>query len=198
MQEGDAALLDDVEAVMEHLLGFGRKAGDQIGAERDIGTQSAGTPGCGDGLGSAVPPLHPLQDQIVAGLQRQMQMRHQPRLLAEQPPELVVDLARIERGQPQARQLGHCREQPPNHLAEARPARQIAAIGGQIDAGQHDLAIAGSQQRARRRDQRAERHRPARPARIGDDAEGAAVIAALLHLQIGPRANPPLTLSLSP
>ena len=35
-------------------------------------------------VGAAVAALHPLQDQIVAGLQRQMEMRHQPRFAADQ------------------------------------------------------------------------------------------------------------------
>ena len=36
-----------------------------------------------DRVGAQVPPLHALQDHVVAGLQRQMQMRHQPRLLGD-------------------------------------------------------------------------------------------------------------------
>ena len=35
---------------------------------------------------------------------------------------------------------GHGGQQPPDHLAQGRPARQIGAIGRQIDAGHHDLA----------------------------------------------------------
>ena len=40
--------------------------------------------------------------------------------------ELVVDLDRIERGEPQPRQLRHLRQQPPHHLAERSAARQVA------------------------------------------------------------------------
>ncbi len=32
-----------------------------------------------DRVGAAVAALHPLEDQVVAGLQREMEMRHQPR-----------------------------------------------------------------------------------------------------------------------
>ena len=110
------------EAAAEHRLGLGRKAGDQIGAEHDLRAQCAGAPRRRDRLRAAVPPLHALQDQIVAGLQRQMQMRHQPRLVGEQLPEILVDLARIERGQPQAAQLGNRGEKPADHLPEARAA----------------------------------------------------------------------------
>src|SRR5205823_520259 len=94
--------------------------------------------------------------------------------------------------------LGKSGEQLPDHLAEARPAGQVGAVSGQIDAGQHDLAIAGGEERTRFGDYWVERHRAARPARIGDYAKGAAMVAALLHLQVRPRPKPPLTLPLSP
>ena len=55
-----------------------------------------------------------------------MQMRQQPRLLGDQPPEILVDLARVERGEPQPRQFGQQCEQAPHHLAERRLARQVA------------------------------------------------------------------------
>ena len=42
-------------------------------------------------------PLHALQDQIVAGLEREMQMRHQPLLLGERREQRLVDLDRIDR-----------------------------------------------------------------------------------------------------
>ncbi len=35
-----------------------------------------------DRIGAQMPPLHALEDEIVAGLQRQMQMRHQPLVAA--------------------------------------------------------------------------------------------------------------------
>ncbi len=76
-----------------------------------------------------------------------------------------------------------------DHLAEARRARQIDAIGGQVDPGQHDLANPARGQPPRLGDDGVGRHRPARPARIGNDAKGAAMIAALLHLEIGAGAG---------
>ncbi len=54
-------------------------------------------------VGAQMPPLHALEDQVRPRLQRQMQMRHQPRLLRDQPPQIVVDRGRVERGQPQPR-----------------------------------------------------------------------------------------------
>src|SRR5262249_15706311 len=102
-----------------------------------------------------------------------------------------------ERRQTQPRQLRDGGEQLPHHLAEGGLGWQVGAIRGQIDGGQHDLAVALGEQRARLYADRLERPRSAPPARIGDDGEGAGVVAALRLLQIGPGPGPPLTLSLS-
>src|SRR5580700_3705941 len=122
-----------------------------------------------------------------------MQMRHQPRLIGEERPQRLVDLAWIHRGESEPRQFRHRGEQPARDLPERRPARQVGAIGGQIDPGQHDLARPGRDQRAPLRDDRVERYRAARPPRVGNNAEGAAMIAALLHLQVGTGLSETLT-----
>ena len=59
--------------------------------------------GDSDHVGPQVPPLHPLEHQVVAGLHGEVQMRHQPRLLGHQPLKLGVDLGRVDRGEPQPR-----------------------------------------------------------------------------------------------
>ena len=60
------------------------KSRDQVGAERDPGRSVRGA---AERMASSprVPPLHALQDHVVAGLQRQMQMRHQPFFPGDQP-----------------------------------------------------------------------------------------------------------------
>ena len=137
-------------------------------------------------LGAQVPALHALQDQIAAGLQRQMQMRHQARLFRDQPPQIVVDRGRIERRQPQPRQLRHQRQQPAHQLAQASARRAgRRRRTGDVDAGQHHLAEAGLDQGAHLRHHRAHRHAADRAAAERDDAEGAAMVAALLHLHEG-------------
>ena len=67
-------------------------------------------------------------------------MRHQPRFVGDGVEQVGVGLDAIDRGQPQPRELGHLAQ---NRLSRSRPrpgAPEIAAIGGEIDAGQHDLA----------------------------------------------------------
>src|SRR4029077_19461059 len=72
--------------------------------------------------------------------------------------------------------------------AELGRAGKIAAVAGEIDAGEDDLAIAARAQLAHLRHHLAHGHRARIAAAIRDDAEGAAVIAAVLHLHEGARA----------
>src|SRR5215472_14645256 len=112
-------------------------------------------------------------------------MRHQPPSFGEQSPEFCVDLRRVDRREPQALELRDRGEQPSHDLAEARRPGQIVAVGGQIDAGQYDLPVSGSSETARLIGDDAHRHGSTRSAGVGNDAKGAAVVAALLDLQKG-------------
>ena len=64
----------------------------------------------------------------------------------------------------------------------------VGAPAGHVDAGQHHLAIALGGQALDLGHDLAGGGRARIPASIGDDAEGAAVVAAVLHFDIGPRA----------
>ncbi len=79
-------------------------------------------------------------------------------------------------------ELRHVLEDLLDQRAELRRARQVGAIARDVDAGQHDLAIAVADQPAHVVDHGAHRHRARITAAERDDAEGAAVIAAILHL----------------
>ena len=135
-------------------------------------------------VGAQMPALHALQDHVVARLQRQMQMRHQPLLLADAR-RAAPSSASIESIEERRRRVssGTCRRIALHQLAEARAARQVGAVGGDVDAGQHDLAIAVAGEPPDLLDHGAHRHRARSAAAIGDDAEGAAVVAAVLHLR---------------
>ena len=69
--------------------------------------------------------------------------------------------------------------------AELRRTGQVGAVARDIDAGEHDLAIAVGEEAAHVLDDRAHRHRARIAAAVRDDAEGAAVVAAVLHLDEG-------------
>ena len=97
--------------------------------------------GC-DRLGAAVAALHPLEDQVVAGLQRQMEMRQQPRLAGDQLHQRLVDLDAVERGQAQALELRQVGQQPLAQRSEP------ALVAGDVDPGEDDLLAPASSSRA--------------------------------------------------
>ena len=119
-----------------------------------------------------------------------MKVRHQPRLGCDQLEQIGIDLGRVDRGQAKPRQLRHQPQETPCHLAEGGLARQIAAVRGEIHAGQNDFLVTTLDQTPSLRDDLTNGNAAARPTAIGNDAEGAAVIAAILHLN--ERARTPL------
>src|ERR1700679_620915 len=62
MKLRQSALVDQVERAREHWLRLGREAGDDIGAEHNVGTDAAQQPAERDRVLAGVPPLHALED----------------------------------------------------------------------------------------------------------------------------------------
>ena len=97
MQEGETAFLDQILRARKHLFRLGRKARDDVGAECDVRPQPPHLRAERDGVIAQVPPFHPLQNHVVAGLQRQMQMRHQPRIVSDDVEQVAIGLDRVDR-----------------------------------------------------------------------------------------------------
>src|SRR5215472_13982553 len=184
----EPACIDEIERARKHVLGLGREPGDDVAAEDDVRPQSTHRFAEGDGIGAQMPALHALQDEIVARLQREMQMRHQPRVAGERIEEVADGLDRVDRRESQPRELRHVFQNLLHQCAELGRAREIPAIAGEIDAGENDLAIAARAEPAHLRDRLAHGYRARIAAAIGNDAKGAAVVAAILHLHEGARA----------
>ena len=89
-----------------------------------------------------MPPPHALENQIIARLQGKMEVGHEPLLLRKSAHELAVGFDRIDRRQAQAFQILSRLEDAAHETAERRPARQIIAPGGNIDAREHDFRVA--------------------------------------------------------
>jgi len=69
VQISEPAFLDQVEGTAEHVLALGRKSGNEIRPEHDAGAAAAQLPGERNGVRAQMPSLHPLEDEVVAGLQ---------------------------------------------------------------------------------------------------------------------------------
>ena len=77
-----------------------------------------------DGVGAQMPPLHALEHEIVARLQRQMQMRHQPAFGRKRIDQIVVGFDRIDGGQSQPLELRHMFQDLLHQRAELRRTGQ--------------------------------------------------------------------------
>ncbi len=124
VEKREPAIVDERAGVLKHRVGLGREAGDEVGAEDDVGAKPPDLVAEADGVGAAVPALHALQDHVVARLQREMQMRHQPLLLGDGAHQLRVGLDGIDRGEAEARKLRHVLQDLPHERPRrGRPGR---------------------------------------------------------------------------
>ena len=114
VQTRQPAVIDQFERVFEHGLGLGRKADDDVSTEDHVRPQPAQSFAECDCVRPRMPALHALEDEVIACLQRQMQMRHQPRVLSESIDERAVGLDRIDRRQAEPVEFGHVLEDLPH------------------------------------------------------------------------------------
>src|SRR6267154_2057329 len=70
MQISEPAFVDKIERASEHRFGLGREARDDVAAEYHVGPQPPHLVAKRDRFRARVPPLHALEDEIVARLQR--------------------------------------------------------------------------------------------------------------------------------
>jgi hypothetical protein len=182
-------LLDEAQRVFEHRLGLGREAGDDVGAEHHLRPQRRN--------------LRRTPDRIVAQCRRFMRFRimSSPGLQER----CRCGISRFGRRWPHQRRIGLDGIDRGDAAAAAGPGRfridctslpsvgvpGRSAVGGDVDAGQHHFAIARSDEPLICSTTGAHRHRARRAAAIGDDAEGAAMVAAVLHLHEGAGARRP-------
>jgi len=78
-----AHVADGGQRVFEHGVGFGGKAGDQVGAEHDLGPGRARAFTEIDRAGAAVAALHAFEHDVAAGLYGKVQVRHQAFVLGK-------------------------------------------------------------------------------------------------------------------
>jgi hypothetical protein len=138
-------------------------------------------------VSARVAALHALEDQIVARLHRQMEMRHQPLLFGDG--GISMSSASMESSDDSRSRFipGTSFQQLAHQRAQAGRARQIGAIGR---SGPRPVStISAKPFSVSRRASAITSPMPTLrelPRAIRDDAEGAAMIAAILHLQEGP------------
>ena len=172
------------QGAREVVAGFAREADHDVGGE--VGRHAAPPPSGADAVDQAevavdiVLAAHAQQDAVGTALQAQVQVRAQA-FVAGQFDEAVVERIRFERGDAYPVVAGQ-REQLLQQAAEGPVGPPVAA---DVDAGEHQFAVALVEQAARFIEDvgGGPAERPAAYRR--DDAEGAEVVAAVLDLDGG-------------
>jgi hypothetical protein len=121
--------------------------------------------------------LHSLQDQIVAGLKRKVEVRHQPLVTGNQFQQGGIDLDTVERRETKPHEGWDCFEKP---LAKLTKADAIAIVAREVDAREHNLLRASFKFALDRLANCVERKGPAGAPSLPDRAEGAAMVATVL------------------
>ena len=70
MELREPALIDEIERAGKHVFALGRETSDNVRAEGNIGPQPPCLLAERDCVTSRMPPLHALENKVVAGLQR--------------------------------------------------------------------------------------------------------------------------------
>ena len=166
------------------LVALARKADDEVGRERDVRTRPPQARDPAAVVVRAVAPVHRAKDAVRAGLHRQMQERHQLRHVAVRRDQLGAEIARMRGRVANPLQAIEVRERA-DQAGEIPVAtiRSGAAVGVDVLPEQRDLARAGRDQPPRLGQDRRCRPRGLGAARVRDHAEGAELVAALLHGQ---------------
>ena len=135
-------------------------------------------------LRRGIPPAHGAEHPVAPGLQREVELRAELFAARHALGVRAVDPGGLERPQPHALDpLG--RTDGLDGVQQRRAVPEVPAVAGQVDAREHDLAVAGLAQGARLGRNVRKAPRADRPAHLRDDAVGAAVVAALLDLHHG-------------
>ena len=182
MHPGQPHRLDEVGGLLKLRLGLAGEARDDVGGDGAVGHVSAQGVHGGAVFLRGVAAAHAFKHRGRPGLQRQVELPHDPRQLGQCPGKCLRDDHRLQRPQPHP---VHPRRVVDGADGVQQGVAGAAAIAGQVDARDHQLAIPGRRQPRRLRPHRVQRHGAHRAAHGGDDAVGAVAVAALLDLHGG-------------
>src|SRR5260370_24304066 len=130
----------------------------------------------------AVPAVHGGKNAVGPGLQRHVKMLRNAVCGSEQGDEIPRHIERLDRTDAQALDPGFV-QNAAKHTNQVNARRKIAAIGAQIDATDHNFALARLAEPLNLFEYLARRNAAALPAHKRDHAIRAAAVAAVLYVQ---------------
>ena len=181
MDVRETHILYEHQAFPPFLFRLAREADDDIGGHIETGDGAARRSDQTAEVRRPAAPGHALQDRIGTALQGQVQVRHHARV-CKQAEEFIAQVPRLHRAQTQPGDV-RLRQHGGNEFMQA--AAGVRAVAAHVHAGQHGLLYALRMQAVDLVNDIGHRAAVFLAARDSDDAEGAAVAAAVLHLDEG-------------
>ncbi len=188
---------DEAHRVLEVGVRLAGEADDEIAGEREVRPRRAKPFHEAKIEVAVVPAVHRGEDSVGARLHREVQIGHQLWKIAMRFDQIVGHVARMARRVAQPFDALDLR-QPLKQLRErprCAPFGLLAVIGVHVLPEQHDFLRAALGEELRLRDDLFDRSRSLRAARVRNDAEGAELVAALLHGEEGGDRHRPVARS---
>ncbi len=188
----EPGLRDQVEGVGEVGFGLAREADDDVGGEGDTGDGGAEA---GEDLqvaATAVAAAHQAQDTVRAGLEREVDVLAQGTAGGHGLDHVVAEVLGVGAGEAEALQALDPVQGSEEVTEQLAVAGQVGAVGVHVLAEEADLEDAGVGEGLDLGDHVADSAAALLAAQLGDDAEGAGVVAADADRHPGrPLARPP-------
>lgn len=188
MQVGEGLGGDEVAALLEERVGFAGETDHDVGSDGRIGQCGADGDGSLRVVPGAVAPVHFSEDRVRPGLQRQVGVRRQARMLAggefsKEGEQFGSPVHRLDGAEAQAREAGLA-EDGGDEIDEVQRRRQIASPSAKIYSREDEFLTARRRESADIVKAGFERDGAAGTACGRDYAEGAAMIAAVLDFEV--------------
>ena len=184
VQIGHRHLFHQTTGVLEGRDCFSGESYHDVDPDGDAGDGRANPPDEVPEKGPIVVATHRGEDGVIAALERYVKVAAEDTGGAEKGDEFIGDLPRFDRAQPETLDRAVLGATPDNPL-QVRRGGKVAAVGAEVDPGEHDLAIPACGQGRDPGLHLPGREAPARPPGVGDDAVGTEGVAPVLDLQEG-------------
>ena len=181
---GEGQTLDEGERGGMFGFRFAGEAGDDVGADGGVGKAFADELDAAGVVLGAVPAVHGGEDAVGAGLQRHVEMLGDAIGPGEEFDEVLGDVERLDGADAETFD-GSFVEDAAEESFEFDARGKVAAVGAEVDAAEDNFAEAGFAEALNFLKDHFGREAAAFSANEGDDAIGAAGIAAVLNLQGG-------------
>src|SRR6266852_2153858 len=183
---GERRVFDERKRPQVVGFGFTGEAGDDIGANGGVGEALANQFNARGVVCGAVPAVHRRQDAIRTGLERNVEVVRDAIGGGKRLDQVARNVHRFDRTDAQSQERSFV-EDSAEEISEFDAGTEIEAIAAQIDAAENDFVDARGAEAIDFTKNSFGREATAASAHKGDDAIGAAMIAAILNLQDGTR-----------